>query len=306
METNLSYRNEIGAELYRALFGGLSSAIQSKRRWLLTTDDDVFELPFAALVMRTDGDGPRYLVEEHSTERTPSAFLLSRTSGMPARGKFLGIGDGIYNTADPRWAQKPGIRSPLQLPRLVASEQELKSCAALWPDEARLLTGANASRSELEAAIQAPPAVLHIAAHFLYPPGKPDEAFINLGLGRSGESELLTREDIGNFSVPGTIVILSGCSSAAGSAAGAGVMGLSRAWLIAGAAVVIGSRWPTPDDTGELFKNLYQRLRANSKSSRVVSDVTDSLRLAQIDLLRSNTWRSNPSYWAAFYVLGKD
>lgn len=307
VETNSSHSNHIGEELYRALFGGLSSAIQSKRRWLLTTDDDVFELPFAALVMRTETHGPRYLVEEHSTERTPSAFMLSRSPDMLARGKFLGIGDGIYNTADPRWAQSPGIQSALQLPRLVASEQELRSCAAQWPDESRLLMGANASRSELEAAMRRRPAVIHIAAHFLYPPDKPDEALINLGLGRSGESEVLTREDIGNFRVPGTMVILSGCSSAAtGAVPGAGIMGLSRAWLIAGAAVVIGSRWPTPDDTGELFKDLYQRLRTTGRNSRFVREVADSLRLAQMDLLRSNTWRSNPSYWAAFYVLGKD
>ena len=308
VETGSGDRNRIGALLYQLLFGELSREVENKHRWLLSADDALFEAPLAALVVRNEGDRPVHLVEEHSTERIAGAFLMGSSSGRLSAGRFLGIGDGIYNTADPRWVRSTRVNSSLQLARLVASGQELKSCAAQWNDEPPvLLTGPEASRRSLEAALRAQPAVIHIAAHFLYPREKPDQAFIDLGLARSGESEVLTREDIGNLSASGSMVVLSGCSSAATrSVAGAGVMGLTRAWLIAGASVVIGSRWPTPDDTGELFRSFYQRLRIHGEHGRSIHDVADGLRHAQLEMLRSATWRANPSYWAAFYIVGKE
>ena len=308
VETSSDDRNRIGRQLYALLFGELSPEIQNKHRWLLSADDALFEAPLAAFVVRDEGGRPVHLVEEHSIERITGAFMLGRSPSPLSAGGFLGIGDGIYNTADPRWVRNTSGDSALQLARLVASGQELKSCAAQWSDEPPvLLTGPDASRRSLEAALRTQPAVIHIAAHFLYPPERPDQAFIDLGLARSGESEVLTREDIGNLSAHGTMVVLSGCSSAATrSVAGAGVMGLTRAWLIAGASVVIGSRWPTPDDTGELFRSFYQRLRPHVQRGRSIREVADGLRHAQLEMLRSATWRADPSYWAAFYVVGKE
>ena len=308
VETGSPERNNLGEQLYRILFGELSADIKVKPHWLLAADDALFEAPFAALVVRNDHGRPVHLVEEHSTERAVSAFLLSGSTDTFPLGGFLGIGDGIYNTADPRWVRNTNVNSSLQLARLVASGQELTSCAAQWADgPPLLLTGANASRRTLEAALRTQPAVIHIAAHFLYPRDKPDQSFIDLGLERSGESDVLTREDIGNLSAPGTMVVLSGCSSAATkSVPGAGVMGLARAWLLAGASAVIGSRWPTPDDTGELFKSFYKRLRIHSGNRRSIREIADGLRHAQIEMLRSSSWRANPSYWAAFYVVGKE
>jgi len=150
------------------------------------------------------------------------------------------------------------------------------------------------------------PAVVHIAAHILYPQNAPDQALIDLGLARSGDAEVLTREDISQLSASGAIVVMSGCSSAATpSLPGSGITGLVRAWLIAGAAVVIGSRWPTPDDSGELFQSLYHQLERR-RSIGSIRAITDAMRDAQLDMLHSGTWRSDPSYWGAFYVMGKE
>ncbi len=106
-------RDRIGARLYTDLFGNLSTAILEKRRWILTSDDEMFEVPFAALVVgiakdeKSSSPGgnerPVYLVEKHETLRIPSAFALSGTPAPVAAGPFLALGDGIYNTADPRW-----------------------------------------------------------------------------------------------------------------------------------------------------------------------------------------------------------
>lgn len=80
-------------------------------------------------------------------------------------------------------------------------------------------------------------------------------------------------------------------------------MGLTRAWLLAGARAVMGSRWPVPDDSGDLFRSFYAHLAAFNNGR---SGLSYALQQAELDMLRSGQWRSDPRYWGAFYVLAKE
>jgi CHAT domain-containing protein len=324
-------RDRIGAELYTSLFGHLSRTILRKRSWILTSDDEMFEVPFAALVVGTAQEKqssspernvkPVYLVERHETLRIPSALALLARPTPVAGGPFLAVGDGIYNTADNRWTAlhapsyrhffssvfgAGAARSSMELPRLVSSTDELKNCASAWRAEGDtvFLTGPDLSRAKLLPVLLLKPAIIHIAAHVLYPNGKPDEALIHLGLGDKGLPEVLTTKDVSALHANGALVVLSGCSSAAGnSVRGAGVMGLTRAWLLAGARAVVGSRWPVPDDSGDLFRSFYAHLAASNNER---SGLSYALQQAELDMLRSGQWRSDPRYWGAFYLLAKE
>jgi CHAT domain-containing protein len=47
---------------------------------------------------------------------------------------------------------------------------------------------------------------------------------------------------------------MSGCRAGAADAiASEGLLGLSRAWLAAGASSVLATQWPMPDDSGEMW-----------------------------------------------------
>jgi CHAT domain-containing protein len=95
------------------------------------------------------------------------------------------------------------------------------------------------------------------------------------------------------------IVVLSGCSSSSADALpGAGLMGLTRAWMAAGARGVIASRWPTPDDTGALFTSFYKHLLDGTDAAPAVA-----LQRAQVEMLRSGGWRSKPNYWATYLFM---
>ncbi len=110
--------DELGKQLYHDLFGGLGEE-RSKTAWLLSLEDALFELPFAALVPESDISRPRftgqqstgkrgtmYLVERHSLQIVPGVFLLKqRHAAGTARGRMVVVGDPIYNTADPRWQE---------------------------------------------------------------------------------------------------------------------------------------------------------------------------------------------------------
>jgi CHAT domain-containing protein len=110
--------NELGKQLYHDLFGGLGEE-RSKTAWLLSLEDALFELPFAALVPESEISRPQlterqftgkrgtmYLVERHSLQIVPGVFLLKqRHAAGKASGRMVVVGDPIYNTADPRWQE---------------------------------------------------------------------------------------------------------------------------------------------------------------------------------------------------------
>jgi CHAT domain-containing protein len=76
-------------------------------------------------------------------------------------------------------------------------------------------------------------------------------------------------------------------------------MGLTRAWLIAGAQSVLASRWATPDEEGELFEAFYKDL-----SSHRHADPSQALRSAQLEMIHAGGWRAEPRYWGTYFVVG--
>jgi CHAT domain-containing protein/tetratricopeptide (TPR) repeat protein len=309
-------RSPAASSLYKALFQNLDPDLTARRTWIVSASDSLFSIPFVALEVGSKEGKPVYLLEQHAVLHIPSALMLNASARVAPKSGFIGVGDGIYNSADTRWrAVKASLdgfgvaaKPSLQLPRLAGSGQEIDGCAAKWGEQPLLLKGRDASGNSLETALHSHPAVLHLAAHVISPsPDRPDESAIDLGLDDKGRPDVLTSDDISGLDASGAIVVMSGCSSASGAAvSGKGVLGLTRAWLLAGARVVVGSRWPTPDDTGELFQSFYQHFRNLKDETDRTRAAARALRAAQLDMLRSGTWRSSTWYWSAFYALGKE
>ncbi len=310
---------QVGERLYRELFGDLTRQEAGKQAWLLSLEDSLFELPFAALVTERRSGKVEYLVERHSLQIVPGAFSLnSRHAGLGTRGWLLGVGDPIYNTADPRWVgarphlsvvvshwvRPSGTLDPLgQLSRLVASGSEIESSARGWshgPGDAILLRGADARREEFLKLAAAHPSVIHLATHVVssgVTHERGGQAFIAFGLDKSLETEFLATSGVAQLHVPGAVVVMTGCSTGEGEArAGTGLLGLTRAWLLAGAGAVLATGWPVKDSSGDIFTSFYGYLR--------VVPAAEALRRGQIEMIRSSTWRAAPEYWASYQVTG--
>jgi len=308
-----------GTRIFRVLFGQLDPAFRKKPRWLLALDAQLFELPFAALIEESGARGPVFLAERHSLQIASGAGMLSPVSADRRffDGPFVGVADPVYNMADARWkgsqpasllgfftarADDSTAGGDLHLARLAGSAGEVTACAAAWSGSrtATLLEGAAASRQGLQAALDGHPAVLHFATHVLHSSQGARSGLIVLSLTHAGQHEVLSPAEIATWHLDGALVSLSGCSSGSADALPAtGLMGLTRACQAAGASAVVASRWPTPDDAGALFLSFYRNLRAAPHDGPAVA-----LQLAQIDMLRSRTWRSNPLYWGAYFVTG--
>lgn len=136
--------------------------------------------------------------------------------------------------------------------------------------------------------------MIHLATHVIT---RNTQAMVVFGLGPKGESEFLTTTDVASLRVPGATVAMTGCDTAAGDVLpGAGLQGLTRAWQMAGASVVIATSWPVHDSRGEIFGRFYQHFQH--------VPAAEALRLSQMEMLRSGTWKAMPSYWAAYQING--
>lgn len=311
-----------GRRLFRSLFGQLDDHFLKKPDWILVLDDVLFEAPLAALVESGAGGRPRYLVESHSIRILPAALaLLEPKREKEPGGLFVGLADPIYNRADPRWdngskedgilplfglvrRSAPEAADALELPRLAASAAEVRSCAAYWRRNL-LLEGRDATRGRLERAVAAGPDVLHLATHILRRAGRRDDAFIALSLEPGGRMDMLTPSSIAPLAFQG-VVILNGCGSGQGRVlAGAGLLGLTRAWLSGGAKAVIATHWAMIDERGELWPVFYRALRAHRRRLSGPGCAA-ALQLAQKELIAKGGPRSNPSYWARYFAVGKE
>jgi hypothetical protein len=95
------------------------------------------------------------------------------------------------------------------------------------------------------------------------------------------------------------LVVLSACQTQLGQlSAGDEVVGLTRAFMFAGAPTVVASLWSVDDAaTALLMERFYGHLQTGLGKSA-------ALRQAQLDLLQDAIYRDDPYYWAAFVLSG--
>ncbi len=298
--------DELGEELYKELFADLGQEAAAGPSWLMAVEGTLFQLPFAALVTGRTGTRANYLVTKHSVQTIPGALLLSTLPEL-GTGWFLGIGDPVYNVADLRWRKSSGMDSflgffrpakafgtPTEFGRLVGSDAELRSSASSWAGPAVLLEGMDASRARSLDQVSKSPALVHLATHVV---SSGNTAMIALSLNRSAEVEFLKMAEVASLHVPGAIVAMTGCDTGGGEVMeGAGLLGLTRAWEMAGAGAVVATSWPVLDSSGDILSLFYKNLRHYPAA--------EALRRSQMEMLNSAAWQARPSYWAAYQITG--
>lgn len=111
------------------------------------------------------------------------------------------------------------------------------------------------------------------------------------------ENGILTAYEASNLHLEHTqLVVLSACETGLGEiASGEGVIGLQRAFQLAGARYILMSLWKVDDEaTSKLMTAFYNHLFAKQ-------DVHKAFQEAQKELKKQY---SSPHYWAAFVIIG--
>jgi CHAT domain-containing protein len=304
-----------GHKLYSQLFGGVPRSLVGKPNWIIAPDGPLFELPFAALPEMAGERAPSYVIEHHAIKLVTGVSEFGEAANASLNDNVVGLGDPIYNRADPRISQ-PGLSStsgdrdsspqPLELARLAGSSRELHSYAKVWRAggyQPVLLEGREATRGNLLAALQTKPAIVHVAAHLVFPPDPSSPGLLALTLEPNRGIELLSATEVAAWRLKLGLIVVNGCSSGRASAIpGSGLMGMARAWLAAGARAVMLTRWPIGDQAGgQLLQSFYERLNDVRTGSR--SSFGELLQQAQLNELRAGGERANPANWAAYFCV---
>jgi len=141
--------------------------------------------------------------------------------------------------------------------------------------------------------------ILHLATHGFADTKNPLASFVVLAPDAEGEESLLYASDLLLLDLPADLVVLSACQTGLGLVSGDGVIGLSRALLIAGARTVLVSLWNVDDAaTGELMRHFYEHYLATDNKAA-------ALRHAMTTFL-ANPATADPHLWAAFYLIGAE
>ncbi len=119
-------------------------------------------------------------------------------------------------------------------------------------------------------------------------------------LAQSPCGDRLSARRVMSLPLKADLVTLSACQTGLGRVAGDGVIGLSRAFLIAGARSVLVSQWSIDDEaTIALMEAFYRRYLQEGM------DKAHALQRAMRDL-RANPRYSQPRYWAPFALIGAE
>jgi CHAT domain-containing protein/tetratricopeptide (TPR) repeat protein len=146
--------------------------------------------------------------------------------------------------------------------------------------------------------------VLHIATHGLLNAERPQFTGVVLSLvGNQGQDGFLRTDEVFNLRLGAPLVMLSACETGLGKEKrGEGVMGLTRAFMYAGAPTVGVSLWSVADkSTADLMTDFYRRLLAGEGGP---SDApAAAMRGAQLAMITGKRY-SAPFYWAPFVLVG--
>ena len=249
---------------------------------IIVPDGPLFFAPFSSSI---DEHGC-YLSESYSIQITPSMQTL-RSSIKKARDPNLGFALFFGNpTSD-----------------LPMAAEEVKSVAKLF--QAAPILGHKARKQVLLELLDKA-SIIHIAAH-----GEPNSGKIMLAPNHSQgsstsssstqESFLLTEGDVTNISVIARLVVLSCCHTGQGKVSSEGVIGITRAFLIAGARSVLSTLWPINDSAAkEFMEKLYEEL-CQERS------VCEALRRTKnIFQKHENQHYQSFEIWAPFTIYGED
>jgi CHAT domain-containing protein len=228
---------------------------------------------------------------------SPSAQVLDEIRAEPDYGdpttlKALVVGNPVM----PLVPDKGDL--VVTLAPLPGAEQEAKVIAALFAEPRRtLLLGPAADRTTVE--IQAPQhGILHLATHGVAYSEDPLASFVALATPADGDGLLTVRRAL-DLALPADLVTLSACQTGLGKLSGDGMIGLSRAFLVAGARAVLVSQWSVSDEaTALLMESFYQHYLAHDNKAIALQRAMKTV--------RNLPEYAHPRYWAAFAVVGAE
>ena len=315
--------------LSRTLLLPAGELLRGKTKLLVLPDESLNLIPFDLLTLTPDTYRP--LIKDMTVRVAPSFRFLVLTAkresvqgakgvfalGDPAYGKGSQLADakGLETAASTRGSDYLQYFAPLPETRT-----EVASIANLFPEGGQsVLLGGQATESAVKKANLKDFRYVHFATHGVLGGDVPGLLEPALVLGNEpGEDGFLTSSEVLSLKLNADLAVLSACKTGTGElVTGEGVMGMSRAFLVAGSRAVVVSLWSVESKaTEQLMVAFYQHLKEGMEPP-------EALRRAKLDLLERSEAADGPSrdlqvqprevkgknvrhpvYWAPFVLVG--
>jgi CHAT domain-containing protein len=312
-----------------------AAALVADKRLLVVADGVLNYVPFEALVSATGTDYAAlpYLINTNEIVYAPSASVVAAVrqqsnaaAAMNSKGVLV-VADPVFDAADARAKSAgttgetaPAIESAVadvsgagqasaptpgfKLARLAGTRteaQEIEKLARASGFAPDVWLDLDASEANVKTRDISKYRVLHVATHGLLDAERPQFTGVVLSLVGNHDSDgFLRTDEVFNLRLGAQLVMLSACETGLGrEKRGEGVIGLTRAFLYAGAPSVGVSLWSVADrSTAELMSDFYKRLLTKQSPTPPAA-----LRAAQQQMIAGKKY-SAPFYWAPFVLVG--
>lgn len=242
-------------------------------------------LPFGALLNKSNN---QFLLEQpYDLFYAPSATML----------KFA------FNKRDKRPLALPNQNNTHNLLLIFANpdgnldfaEDEAKEIQKLYPQKTLLLKESDATEGKVKDLVENY-CLIHFATHGILDPVQPLFSSLVFADGFLEVHEIFNEIALNNSS----LVTLSACNTALGRRTeGDEIIGLTRAFIYAGAPSIMASLWAVDDQsTALIMQRFYEYLKENKYNNKA-----KALKEAQKSLLKHPKFH-HPYYWAAFELFG--
>jgi len=339
---------EKGLGLYNLLLAPALGGTSPGDRILIVPDGPLHLLPFEALTAGTSSPaaGAAFAGDRNEFAYYPSASILRlarsvRTERPAPPLPLFALGDPVYDRRDPRFAQRVALRPDMRaaadrtapdagaaryrdiivksgflLPRLPETGEEVVSIARLFgygEDSPHIRIGLDATKDALGKTDLGGYRYLHFATHGILSGEIPylrEPAIVLTQVGEGGGDGLLRASDVLGMNLRADLVALSACKTALGrEVAGEGVVGLGRAFMLAGARAAVVSLWSVESEsTTRLMISFYRHLTEGKRAGEALRAAKREIREGAEGMAAGRVAASPlpaPFFWAPFILVGE-
>ncbi len=303
-------------EVSRIVLEPVKAMLPGKRHVIVLPDGVLNAIPFDLLT--TDIKAYKPLILTRLVQAAPSfKFLIhARKSPVSASSGLFALADPVYSQTRAIGGIESGeIRSLTRgsqylsyFEPLPETRTEVEGIASMFKDvPVQTLYGREAVESTFKSTDLSGFRFLHMATHGILGndvPGIAEPALVMAD--EAGEDGFLTASEAQALKLNADLSVLSACNTGTGKYfTGEGVMGMSRAFLLAGSRSVLVSLWSVPSiETEQLMLSFYKHLRAGEpipaairKAKLGMMGISPAGKVAAAEMV-------HPFFWSAFIPFG--
>jgi CHAT domain-containing protein len=289
-------------ELYNKLIKPVLPMIEGKKNIVIVPDGQLAFLPFD--ILREDKWSENYFGKDHVITYSPSVSvsIFEKKRATKDNSSIIIFADAVYNDTKIE-------KFNHQWPQLTYSLNEANSIKAIAKQnniDARTLFKWDASEEKIKQLSQNGELkkypILHFACHGIFNKEYPEYSGIvlsDIAKKNAKDDGYLSIPEIASLNIDARIAVLSACETGlAENIKGEGMVGVTRAFMAAGAGSVGVSLWNIHDQATSLFmEEVYKEVLTNNRSFR------DAYHLIKTKF-RNNEYGKfkGNQYWAAFVL----